>query len=519
MSSTSFKTNQSQTIIQKTISSTQAQGFSAGEQSDTQSHELSNVFEPNVTKSKVTLRERNGSLRQTCDKLSEVSSVTPDSSCQASEDGQDEQVFASSGSTSVSPGSGADQPAPLVSGREMRLIFGPGVLDDRGLSDESPKNDQTYTFEDTGDFLTLNLPSAALLVEHEEKSLMLIKDGPEVPTGAPELMEITSRQSSCDGANNGPGSSAKPLAVPEPPHRFCEVVEPSQDSEVYFEGGEPGDTQQLSSVHDGDAKTAEHLARRDQEESTDYIPQMIEQESEVCSHHLDGVSEVPPMNTQDDSTQCREVSSVEAIQSEDVSSQSLSDATPETVTSARHFSFEELVLGPSLALPPVTSEYFGSSVTMKSEMTLSNSEEGHSSSPGHVDTVCSSRSIAENTKVEHRGKGSPGIDSSDPEGYFDCKQAASDLSEPDGPDPCDCLSSVGMPKKAMERVLLSSESEEYEDAPFVHKPPHVGHVDSEERSRSSEASDDEFTLCEASQPPGTDSYLTRVRRAAVVEQR
>lgn len=506
MSSISSKTNQSQTITQA-ISSTLGQGFSAEEQSDTPSKELSNVLEPNATTSKVTQREGNNSPQKTCETLSDVSSVTLDSSSQASKDSQDEQVFASSGSTSMSAGSR------------------PGVLQDREFSDGSPKNYQTYTFEDTEDLLTLNLESAVLLVEDEKKSLteiaqMLIKDGPEEPAGTPKLMEITGRRSSCDGVHSGPGSSAEPLAVPETSHRFCEVVEPAQNSEVYFEGGEHGDSGQLSSVHDGDAKTADHLAHPHQEDFAAYIPQMIDQELEVCSHHLDGASEVISlMNTQDDST------SFEFIQSEEVSSQSLSDATPETVTSARHFSFEELVLGPSLVPPPVTSEYFGSSVTTKSEMTFSNSEEGHSSPSGRVDTACSSAITAGYTKVEHSRKGSPGIDCSDPEGYFYCKQAASDLSEPDEPHPRDC-GSVEMPEKATEQVLLSSESEEYEDTAFVHEPPLVENVDSEEKSRSSEPSDDEFTLCEASRPPaacsaggGTDNYLTRVRRAAVAEQR
>lgn len=489
MSSTSSKANQSQAITQKAISSTQAQGFSAEEQSDTQSKALSNVLEP---KSKVTVREGSSSP-------------------------QDEQVFASSGSTSMSPGSGSDQPPPLVSGPEMQLVFPPGVLHRREFSDESPKNEQTHTCKDTEDLQTLNLASAALLLDDEEKSLtefmqMFMKDGPEVPTGTPEFMEITSRQSGCDGTNNGPGSSPEPLPLPESPRSFCAVVEPSQNSEFSFEGSEPTDTEQLPSEQHGDATTAQHPAHRPQEDPRADIPQMIDQELEVCSHHFDGVSEeVSPTSTQDDGTHYREESSFEAFQSEDVSS--LSDATPETVTSARHFSFEELVLGPFLAPPPVDSEYFGSSVTTKSETSLSSSE--GDSSPGGVDTASCPRSTAEYPKVEPSGGGSPGVDSSDPEGYFDCRQAASDLSEPDEPEPGDRLSS------APEQVLPSSESEEYEDAPFVHQPPHVGRVDSGEWSHSLEPSDDEFTLCEASQPPAcspgdaTDGCLTRVRRAAV----
>lgn len=458
MSSASSETNQSQTVTPKAF-----QGFSLEEQPDTQSDEFSNVLEPDATTSNVTPTEGNGSPPQTRETLSDLS---PDSSCQASKDSQDEQVFASS--------------------RSHQQDF----------SDESPRTDLTHMFEDAEGFQTPNLAPASLLVEDEETSLtefaqMLMKGGPEVPTGSPELMEITGRRSSCDGADGGPGSSAKS------PRRFCEVAEPSHISEFQFEGGEPGDAEQLFSVPDRDAKAAEHLVHRHQEDSPAYTPETIEQ---VCSRHLGGVSEeASPLNTQDDGAHRGEVLSLEALQSEDVSSQSLSDATPETVTSARHFSFEDPVLGSTIAPPPpVPSEYFGSSVT------------------GRAATVCPPRITADYAKVERTGRGSPGVDSSDPEGYFDCKQAASDLSEPDEPDPSDCRSSAGMPEKATERVPLSSESEEYEDAPFVH----VGHADSGKGSRSTDPSDDEFTLCEASQPPaacsagdGTDNYPARVRRA------
>ncbi|CAG11179.1 unnamed protein product [Tetraodon nigroviridis] len=396
--------------------------------------------------------------------------------------------------------------AAVLGGDGEMQLFRPVVLHHRGFSDESPKSYQTDAFEDDEDFQTQNLASAALLVEDEEFAQVLMKDGPEVSTEMPEFMEITNRQSSSDGANNGPGSSAGP----ESPQRLREVVEPSQNSEVYFESGEPGDPE-----HDGDAKTAEHRLRRHQEDPTAYVlqlPQMVDQVSEVCFHHVDDASkEVSAMNTPDDSTHCRDVSSVESIQSEEISSQSISESTPETVTSARHFSFEEVVLDPYLAPPRGASEYFGLSVTTKSEM-MSNSEE-HRSPSGGADTVGSPRSTDERAKIEHRGEGSPGVDCSDPEGYFDCKQAASDLSEPDEPHPRDCPGSVRMPT---EKVLLSSESEEYEDAPFVQEPLRPGHEDSEERARSSEPSDDEFTLCEASQPPAacsagdrTDNCLPR----------
>lgn len=68
--------------------------------------------------------------------------------------------------------------------------------------------------------------------------------------------------------------------------------------------------------------------------------------------------------------------------------------------------------------------------------------------------------------------------------------------------------------KANERDLLSSGSEDYEDAPFAHVSRHNAR---KELLHNSEMSDDDFTLCEASQPPAacsayddTDNYVTRV---------
>lgn len=519
---TSSKTNQSQST-HKAVSSPQAQGFSAEEQSDAPSRELSNVPDPNAAKSKCALREGSGSPQHTCDKWSVVSSVTPDSSYQ---DNQDEDVFASSGSTSMSPGPGSNQSALLVSGPEVQLTFAPAVLHNREFSDESPKNDQPSIFEDAEDTLALNVAPAAELMEDNQKPLtdfaqMFSQDDPEVAPAAPEETEIsdTSRLSSCDGAKDDPGSSTEP----EAPHGLDGYVEPSRGWEFYFEAGKSDDgTEHPSSQQqEGDAKTDEHPAHFHQEDSTNDTGRMSDMGSEGWPHDLESVSdEGSVMNTHSQSTLYREESSVRFIQSEEVSPQSLSDATPETVTSARHFSFEELVLDPSPGPLPVDPECLG-----PSEVALSNSEEGHSS---QVDMVGSPRSTPEHTKAEPRGAGSPAVDYSDPEGYFDCKQAASDLSEPE-PDeagPRVCPSPVGMPEKAKGRVPPSSESEEYEDAPFVHEPPRDRRADREGSPDSSEPSDEEFSLCEASRPPATcpaddntDNYLTRVRGADVTEQR
>lgn len=441
--STSSETNQSQTTTHKPFPSTQAEGFSAEEHSDTQNEELSSVFDPNTPNPKGSPRVGGSSPPQT-------RPAVPDSSCQASRDAPLD--FAPTGSISMSPESGSNQSSPLELQPERSREF----------SDESPGNDQSDTSEDAED--TPNIASAPPLGEDKEQpltecELIFIQDDPEVAT-------------------DGPGSSTELVEVPESPQRLCEA-EPSLISEVRLESG----------TSDEDANTDQHLAHLPQDEPSNYILQFVNDQEWMRGQYLEGVSEgESPMNNQDQGTDHREESSGEAIRSEDVSSLSPSDATPETVTSIRHFSFEEPALGLFLGPPP-------------------------------VDTFCPSRSTSECPKVDHRATGSPAIDSSDPEGYFDCRQAASDLSdpEPDRPRPRDCLHPAGTPEWATDRFLLSSESEDYEDAPLLCERPRDG---------PSEPPDGEFTLCEASQPHaacwpdgGPDNCLTRVRRATDSKQR
>ncbi|KAK1886178.1 Ankyrin-2 [Dissostichus eleginoides] len=120
---------------------------------------------------------------------------------------------------------------------------------------------------------------------------------------------------------------------------------------------------------------------------------------------------------------------------------------------------------------------------------------------------------------------SPPLDYSDPEPYFDCNQAGSDFSETEpetssakGDQPKDHYIHPRVLKKVNQRVLLSSGSEDFEDASLVPEPFFKVQEESEVLLHYSEASDEEFTLCKASQPPtvlkigeycDTDTSLTR----------
>ncbi|KAG7238383.1 hypothetical protein INR49_030890, partial [Caranx melampygus] len=185
------------------------------------------------------------------------------------------------------------------------------------------------------------------------------------------------------------------------------------------------------------------------------------------------------------------------------------------------------------SLTPEDYDCFSSkstSVKPKAEMTSSTSDEEYSIPPGYAETS-STHMPPGYAEVVHSGKDSPTFEYSDPEPFFDCKQAASDFSEtePDEPESKarsteshqqDHLSHSRGPRlqdRVTRGVLLSSGSEDYEDAPFVHEPLHTVHEEREELLHYSEASDEEFLLCEASQLPpvceigayDTDNTLTR----------
>lgn len=92
-------------------------------------------------------------------------------------------------------------------------------------------------------------------------------------------------------------------------------------------------------------------------------------------------------------------------------------------------------------LPPaVDTECFATSITVKPAMISSTSEVEHSVLPEYVDTICSLVSTSdclpsEYTKAVHSDTDRPTSEYSDPECYFDCKQAASDLSETEPDEP------------------------------------------------------------------------------------
>ncbi|XP_068583882.1 serine-rich adhesin for platelets-like isoform X1 [Cebidichthys violaceus] len=507
--------------------------------------------------------------------LAETISATPNPLCQTAQEIPDDQIITSSESTPTPPKSGSPQLDQLLSDlEEMNLKFRTETSDPLLLdcSDGSSEGDQMCEFNDLApedqchteesDNVRVSVSSAMQLAEdtnltdvaviepaHFQTS---IQDEPEVVTVTPDLTKTseTSVPSNIDSRKDSPLSPAEFLSTPECPQRFCEVM-------VSLNSSFPVDMIQSSTCDENATETPssvsvaakslsdipeEHLANLCEEDSTTGILQSPEKlESATSSKDSMGVTgEISTQSIQDKRTHLWEVTFVEAIQTEDVSSQSLSDLTPETVTSARHFSFEEVMSYPSPgnfeassdedrprtsgqhseeSLTPVESECFASQPTPvkpKAERTSSTSDEGYSIPSGYTEisstTAIYTHMPPEYAEVVHSGADSPTLEYSDPEPFFDCIQAASDFSEtePDEPEartrsigdqPHGHLCDLRVLEKVNRKILLSSGSEDYEDAPFVQEPPYNVHKEKEELLHYSETSDEEFTLCEASQPP------------------
>ncbi|XP_037619694.1 ankyrin-2 isoform X2 [Sebastes umbrosus] len=291
----------------------------------------------------------------------------------------------------------------------------------------------------------------------------------------------------------------------------------------------------------------EHLANLHEEDSTtDILQSQEELESASSSKDSVGVTEeISTQSIQDQLSTLWEATFGEANQTEDVSPQSISDLTPETVTSARHFSFEELMPFPCPEnletssdedRPRTIGQHSEESLTPvdclasqpclvkpKAETTSSPSDEEYDIPTGYEE-------ITSTTTVVHSGADSPTFEYLDPEPFFDCIQAGSDFSEtePDEPEastksigdhPQDHLSHSRVLEMGNRGVLLSSGSEDYEDAPFVHEPLYNLQEENEELLHDSEASDEEFSLCEAPQPhPEIVAYDDTVKSLARADE-
>lgn len=426
--------------------------------------------------------------------LAKSSSVTPDSPHQA--ESPDVLTIMSPESISSSPGSGFPQLDQLLSDVEDMQPTSRPVTLDLPLSEFSSEAEQISEFEDLEE-QCLSVSPVVQLSEDNKTSVAISE---------PEHFQASIQvESEAVSANND----------------VTKISEASVPSSL--------DIRKYSQCQGGH-KTA--TAFEDSKSVTEETPLQSIQEQHLHS---------------------QEATSIEAIQNEDFSSQSLSDLTPETVTTARCFSFDEPVLDPSSenlltsdksgpktsgelsekSLTPVDYECFPSqspSVKLKTELASSASDEEYCIPPGYAEvSSMSTHKPPGYAEVMHRGADSPIFEYSDSEPFFDCKQGASDFSETEPDEPGtrsesnrgpsqDHIGRPNVPEKMNRVLLLSSGSEDYEEASFVQEPLYQLQEESDEHY--SDASDEEFSLCEASQLPpvrqieacdDTDKSLTRVR--------
>lgn len=439
--------------------------------------------------------------------LAKPISVMPGSLCQTAQHSLDEQIAVSSESISMPQGSWSPQPdQPLSDLEEIK----PEKLD-RSLSESSegsPEVDQMYMFEDLSPEDQCSSQHSSTVVVSVSSVIQLAEDNnctnlAVTESTHAELVLVTPDMPKTPDMS--PMFPTESFLIPESPQGFDKVMEPSLDSSC------PTDRFQSDKCDDN--------------------------HTEMFSEQMSAQSSAEP---------------------EDSSSLYLPHLT-ETVKVGSHFSFEQLMPYPSSghletfsdedrpritghdseeSLSSVDYKHFDSqslSVEHKADTPSSTSDEEYSSPPGYAECLSMKNAYTPETtgyaEVLHSGTDCPTFEHCDSESYFDCKQAASDFSEtePDEPETKkrsvrdhfeDHGSHPRVLEKINQRALLSSGSEDYEDATFPYETLHNTQEETKELQLYSETSDEEFTLCEASQPPpvctfwvygDTDKPLKRVR--------
>ncbi|XP_028287216.1 ankyrin-3 isoform X3 [Parambassis ranga] len=470
--------------------------------------------------------------------LANSSSGIPDNLCQPNQDSPDVLTIMSSQSTPIPPPFQSLQLDKLLSDLEEMDLETP----EQSLSkstDGSPEADKISEFKGLS---LAEPPNLEFKVSKDNPTHKTLTEFQTFTQVEPEVVpDITKTSETCAPSSLGSDKDCpESLSIPQSPHRLCEETDPSLNPTFHVD-------QFHSSENTKDAAETSHTVANSSQPDipekhltehcpTDFLWGDQGKGSTTPSNDSGGVKEeASSQSIQDQPLPVLETSPVETLHDEVLSSQSLSDLTPETVTTARSFCFEEETPTPSSGyldiysdevLPRASEQHSEESLTpvddecfisqpVKAEMTSSTSDEEYSIPPGYTEITSSVSAVHSNTPptyagVVHRVADSPTFEYSDPEPFFDCRQAASDFSETelDEPQtgarssrrqPKDHLNHPRVPEKVTRKMLLSSGSEDYEDAPFVHKPLH--HVHEESEVHYSEASDEEYSLCEASQPP------------------
>ncbi|XP_008415324.1 ankyrin-2-like isoform X5 [Poecilia reticulata] len=396
--------------------------------------------------------------------------------------------------------------------KEMKLKLSPEKLDSNASesSDSSPEEKEAYTY-------------AELSPEEEYPTEKIDKVGvfpvPQLTEGIANVGQCLdtkdASESDSDIHQESNSSPTEAPSIPEVHQRFGE--ETQQQSFGHFQSCQSiqSHTETFSSSRDTLEKNLNEFNRKNLMTNT----------------YSNGEGQCLPTQSLESRGTTEDVSAEtnrdqrlwEGTSTKAISTQPVSDFTPDISTSSRHFSFDELIPYPSSRSVEKLSdengyEYFAPespTFKLKTETSSSGSDEEYTNPPEAAEISSASGTYARTplriTDGAQCRKDSPNLEYSDMESFFDCKQVVSDLSENelDAPEtigsagPAQHQLDTGTQEKAKQKMLPSSGSEDYEDALLVHESYNQELEESRESLHHSETSDEEFSLCKTSLPSGT----------------
>ncbi|KAK0151202.1 Ankyrin-2 [Merluccius polli] len=469
----------------------------------------------------------------------------------AGDDNDDDKVVMSTEQTTL-PTSGSPQLDQLLSDLEFKLKLRPETLDLQASisSDESPEADQQYVeFDDIspgdefpGEECRDNEDSISSVLDKEEITDQSTKDsvhdgfpsedGREVSRFTPDLNIISSETSlvtaeevHCPNLEQTDSINTEEVLASSPTNSQSEGVFPSNLCDVSAAELVPTVTSLDCVEMTEECGTDLPAINEEDEEEMSAIGDEIEAlcESTMPPNHPNFSAE-ESQYTRDQVPHISETTSPETTETGDLSSQSptaLTSQTSEPVTADRHFDFEELTAytcsGTPLSLikeeSQLSTSEFATEIGAETASALNedfrfmHEEIYNPKPPTYADVV---HDVIHTTNYED----------SDPEAYFDCQQAYSDSSETEAGDARREKRSQRRPndrsdwgrtekrnvkfndsaiQKYEPKVLLSSGSEDYEDASYVCEPSEDIYVESEEMVNPHESNNEDSAFYEASQ--------------------
>ncbi|XP_019732360.1 uncharacterized protein LOC109519929 isoform X2 [Hippocampus comes] len=515
------------------VTSLQSMHYNANTLSENVALHIADIFDQSKTQSEVSLTTVTGSTKTTekglifLDLSEGSSSMTKDST----QDSGEEEIITSSNPTPILPGSVSPQQEYLLSDiQEMKMtqdeelrsnILCPPLSQPH---DSISEGDQIH--ECTGLHLEVGCPKDNLSVRLQREKEN-INASITWPTHLPMSDQVATEEFSLDPiiTQSTPGgktniSATEDLSSAEYSQRGHDILEHSLS--FISDVGTPIFPQVPGNVP---SNVCEEYLISDVVQGQEQEPNLLSYKREELTRSLEELcKEMPDLSSQETDISARRSSFEELIPCStsakfEMSSNEISPVAcvhrPKTATSERQVIFED----------PMQPDHYLDEVHPKAnlqhlEESVTSVENVPDSQPSFVETkttmtlftcdqdntipaaISPSTTTFTYQDVVCSGTRGPASEYSDPEPYFDCRQAASDFFEPDESELTsssnkhplrDDLSYPGEKETVSRPVLLSSGSEDYEDASVVQE---VLPLVSADLSSHSEASAEEFTLCE-----------------------